>query len=208
MPGSRVIIAAKMDNSTTGEHSITCPRCRAAIETTGSVAPVKFCPFCGEKLLTPPPASPPKKGFCPSCGRVLSAPFDFCPSCGAQLTVAPAAAVQPDTYEEPPPTPAELASAQKAASAVGPATHAENTRLVTDPKLKKLYKQWAAYAELPEESLPVMERPRPVQPHKPQAEGLSGQVSSIIAGIPPLYIFIAAAVIVFLVLVLIIVIVA
>ncbi|MGI2335262.1 MAG: double zinc ribbon domain-containing protein [Dehalogenimonas sp.] len=190
-----------MSTADKGHNIVTCTRCRTNIDTAIAGGDVKFCPNCGNQLFTPPPQH--KTNYCPGCGKALSAPFDFCPGCGTRLNDEAVA----DKYTSPedyPPTPAELAAAKK--GFVPPPTAENSTghnQIVTDPKLKKLYKQWAAYSDLPEEAMPVMEKPRPVQaPHRPA----SFQLSGFLADIPPRYLFIGGVVIIALVLLLIIII--
>ncbi|ADJ26083.1 hypothetical protein Dehly_0778 [Dehalogenimonas lykanthroporepellens BL-DC-9] len=177
-----------------GHNIVTCTRCRTNIDTAVAGGDVKFCPNCGNRLFSPPPEH--KTVYCPGCGKPLSAPFDFCPGCGTELTGGKSTGgyVSPEDY---PPTPAELETARKGFVD----TSYEPKQVVTDPKLKKLYKQWSEYADLPEEALPVMEKPRPVhapRPHTPTRTGLS--LSGILAEIPPRYLFIGGIVILALIL--------
>ena len=185
-----------------GHNIVTCTRCRTNIDTAVAGGDVKFCPKCGNRLFSPPPEH--KTTYCPGCGKPLSAPFDYCPGCGTELTGAKSSGgyTSPEDY---PPTPAELEAAKKGFVD----TTYEPKQVVTDPKLKKLYKQWAAYSDLPEEAMPVMEKPRPVQaPHRHVPSGAGVSFSGILAEIPPRFLFAGAVVILALILILIIVIVA
>jgi hypothetical protein len=189
-----------MSTAEKGHNIVTCTRCRTNIDTAVAGGDVKYCPNCGGQLFTPPPQH--KTNYCPGCGKALSAPFDYCPGCGTRLN-GEAGADEHISPEDYPPTPAEMAAAKKGFIAPPAGPSAEHKQVVTDPKLKKLYKQWAAYSDLPEEALPVMEKPRPAQAprhHAPSGGGV--QLSGILADIPPRYLFIGAVVIIALILIL------
>ncbi|MEN8614365.1 zinc ribbon domain-containing protein [Dehalogenimonas sp. THU2] len=193
-----------MNASDMGDTKITCARCHTSIDTAASSVPTKFCPNCGNKLETPPAANPRSRAsFCPSCGKGLSAPFDYCPSCGVPLS-GPQESIRMEMPEETPPTPAEIAAAKKAPAAIASSAPGEERQIITDPKLKKLYKQWAAHSDLPEEAMPVMERPRPVPTPTPtyKAARSGFDRSSFLTDIPPIYLFIAGTIIVGLLLIL------
>lgn len=104
--------------------------------------------------------------------------------------------------------PGEIAAAKEAPSLVSAPLINEHRQVITDPKLKKLYKEWAVHSDLPEEALPIMERMRPttrtVIPSEKAAS--SFHLSSFMANIPPVYLFIAGTVFVSLILILAIVI--
>ncbi|TFG46855.1 MAG: hypothetical protein E4H31_00820 [Dehalococcoidia bacterium] len=185
-----------MNTAEKGHNIITCTKCHASIDTAVTGGSVKFCPACGTKLFTP--SHQTKTNYCPSCGKALSAPFDYCPGCGVQLN-GPGAPPHSEFSEDYPPTAAEIASAKKSFVPVSQEQSGELKQTITDPKLKKLYKQWAAYSDLPEEAMPVMERPRPVHsPHRPSAFPLSVFLTSI----QPTYLFIAGAILIALILIL------
>lgn len=102
-----------------------------------------------------------------------------------------------------------MAAARKPFIPTSQGQSGEPKPVVTDPKLKKLYKQWAAYSDLPEEALPVMEKPKPVKaPQHHSSTGAGVSLSGILAEIPPRFLFVGGIIIIALILILIIVIVA
>ena len=65
--------AASMPSPNTPEQ-IKCPKCNAAMKKGA-----KFCPECGEKVVTI------GKVNCPKCGKEIDAKTKFCPECGAKI---------------------------------------------------------------------------------------------------------------------------
>ncbi|AKG53740.1 hypothetical protein DGWBC_1085 [Dehalogenimonas sp. WBC-2] len=157
--------------------------------------------------MPPPSAFHQRVSFCPSCGKGLSAPFDYCPSCGVDLSNV-REAKQPEMIAAPPSAPGEVAASKTARSPLPARSVNEERQIITDPKLKKLYKQWAVHSDLPEDALPIMEHPRHVTQAfvPPEKVASSFQLSAFLAGIPPVYLFIAGTVFVALILILAIVI--
>lgn len=92
--------ASSLDDATSAKNKIRCPKCGKLVEEC-----VKFCPDCGEKIVSTvgtvkcskcgkdvpaaarfcPECGAPMKCSCPKCGKDVPAGAKFCPDCGEKL---------------------------------------------------------------------------------------------------------------------------
>jgi len=148
-----------------------CPSCANEIDESLFPAGLVFCPYCGTKL---PAGGQDRISFCPYCGQKLDSPTNFCPHCGQQLVAAGPA---------PP-------AKHEGKEFIGRATGALKRTFGHERKVRKLYRQWAAYADLPPEEIAKIEQ---TTLSTPPSEARSQQ------SIPILYILLGAAVLFFIV---------
>lgn len=118
-----------------------CPSCANEIDESLFPAGLVFCPYCGTKL----PAGGQDQdriSFCPYCGQKLDSPANFCPHCGQQLVAAG------------PAPPAKHEGKEFIVRTAG----ALKRTFGHERKVRKLYRQWAEYADLPPEEIPKIEQ--------------------------------------------------
>jgi rRNA maturation protein Nop10 len=134
-----------------------CPKCGEYVDRSMFNSDVTFCPFCGQDLNEALP--PVSLSFCPFCGQELIPGAVFCPKCGKKLAVKAKRREKqqcsPNTYhvydDEPSSGPSWF---QKTADSV--------TRFLTymfssERKTRRLYGQWAEYANLSPEEIQALE---------------------------------------------------
>ena len=133
-----------------------CPKCGEYIDRSMFTSDVTYCPYCGQDLeYTPPPVN---LAYCPYCGQELIPGAMFCPKCGKKLAVknkkrersVPSASTY-QTYEDEPSSPSWFKR-----------TSSNITRFLTymfssERKMRRLYGQWAEYADLSPEEIQALE---------------------------------------------------
>lgn len=128
-----------------------CPKCGEYIDRSIFASDVTFCPYCGQDLKQAPP--PVTLSYCPYCGQELVPGARFCPNCGKKLSLKVkrqdgVLAVGTADYQGGPPF------WRKALDSTA--------RLLTylftsERKTRRLYDQWAEYADLSPEEIKALE---------------------------------------------------
>ncbi len=107
-----------------------CSSCGKDIDRSRFPSNITFCPYCGDELRNADEANAMQ--FCPYCGERLIIQANFCPHCGKKLL-----------------TTQKSASVEK----TKPQAFIEHAG-----KLRKLYKQWVEYSNLPPEEIPEISK--------------------------------------------------
>lgn len=117
---------------------------------------VTYCPYCGQDLeYTPPPVN---LAYCPYCGQELIPGALFCPRCGKKLAIRSKkrerSAPPANTYQAYGDEPSNPSWFKRTANNV--------TRFLTymfssERKMRRLYGQWAEYADLSPEEIQALE---------------------------------------------------
>jgi len=119
-----------------------CPGCGKVIDEDRFSPDLTYCPHCGQDMKTAGDSN--RLLFCPYCGQKLSAQTNFCPHCGKKLILdeKPAERTISETLIE--------RTAKPIAKAI------RNT-FGRERQIRKLYKQWAEFSDLPPEEIPSMD---------------------------------------------------
>jgi len=132
-----------------------CPKCGEYIDRSMFAADVTYCPYCGQDLKAPPP--PVNLSYCPYCGQELVQGALYCPRCGKKL------AIKARKKESSQYTPLEKYEdyGEKKPSALKSGVDSV-TRFLTylfssERKMRRLYGQWAEYADLSPEEIKALE---------------------------------------------------
>jgi hypothetical protein len=132
-----------------------CPKCGEYIDRSMFNSSVTFCPFCGQDLKASPP--PVNLLFCPYCGHELICGARFCPGCGKSLEVKGKKKDREQYASD---------SSEINKSYGGPSVFhkmfSNITRSLTyifspERKMRRLYGQWAEYADLSPEEIKALE---------------------------------------------------
>jgi len=119
-----------------------CPSCGKDIDESRFSPDLTYCPYCGQDLKAVGETG--RLLFCPYCGQELSAQTNFCPHCGKKLTLA----------EKPTGQLRGKAFIERTAK---PIAKAIRNTFGRERKIRKLYNQWAEYAQLPPDEIPSMD---------------------------------------------------
>jgi len=127
-----------------------CLNCNREIDKSLFSEDLIYCPYCGQEMGSASIGE--KLQFCPYCGKKLTEQTSFCPHCGKKLAFAEGKAdgeqLVKDFIQEKAKTVEE--KAKTVAKAI------RNT-FGRERKIKKLYKQWAEFSNLPPEEVPTIE---------------------------------------------------
>ncbi len=122
-----------------------CSSCGKDIDRSRFPSNITFCPYCGDELRNADEANAMQ--FCPYCGERLIIQANFCPHCGKKLlTTQKSASVEktkPQAFIE---------------HAAKPVIESLNDNLGPERKLRKLYKQWVEFSNLPPEEIPEISK--------------------------------------------------
>jgi DNA-directed RNA polymerase subunit RPC12/RpoP len=133
-----------------------CPSCGKDIDESRFSKDLTYCPHCGQDLKAAGVTG--RLLFCPYCGQELSAQTNFCPNCGKKLLLDEKSTDQPrvKTFIE--------RTAKPIAKSI------RNT-FGRERKVRKLYKQWAEFSNLPPEEIPSMDDLREMSAEKKTQKG-------------------------------------
>ncbi len=131
-----------------------CPKCSEEIDRSIFSSDVAYCPYCGQDLNSGGPAV--NMSYCPYCGQELVAGARFCPNCGRKLALKPRRRIVRRFREE------------EGDEAAGPRqplykkifdSLAKNLAMIlsSERKTRRLYGQWAEYADLSPEEIRALE---------------------------------------------------
>lgn len=127
-----------------------CLNCEHEIDQSIFSQDLVFCPYCGQKLGLASVGE--KLQFCPYCGKKLTEQTNFCPHCGKKLALfeGKSHSNQPvrDLIEE---------KAKKVEEQAKTVAKAIKNTFGRERKIRKLYKQWAEFSDLPPEEIPSTE---------------------------------------------------
>ncbi len=133
-----------------------CPKCGEYIDRSMFSSEITFCPYCGHDLKSFPP--PVNLAYCPYCGQELIPGALFCPKCGKKL------ALKGRKREPSQPSPESYLYSSDAPSGSSwfQRTTDKITRFLTylfssERKMRRLYGQWAEYANLSPEEISALE---------------------------------------------------
>jgi DNA-directed RNA polymerase subunit RPC12/RpoP len=122
-----------------------CSSCGKDIDKTRSPSDITFCPYCGDELHDEHEENAMQ--FCPYCGEKLIIQASFCPHCGNKLLPGGRSTaskrIEAKTFIE---------------QAAKPIVDSIKDNLGPERKMKKLYKQWVAYSNLPPEQIPSIDK--------------------------------------------------
>ena len=127
-----------------------CQNCGKEIDGSLFSPDLTYCPYCGQEMRAAGEAG--RLQFCPYCGQKLLAQTNFCPHCGKKLLPAETKPAGEQTYKDLIEEKAKLV--EEKAKTVAKAIRNTFGR---ERKIRKLYKQWAEFAELPPEEIPSMD---------------------------------------------------
>jgi len=116
-----------------------CPHCGKDVDESLFPSGLTYCPYCGQNLQSSIREQVLDEiSFCPYCGEELSGKTNFCPHCGKELAMHKMAYHHAQESREP---------VERKAGRID----------IFGMKRKggKLYKQWAEYADLPPEEIPI-----------------------------------------------------
>jgi DNA-directed RNA polymerase subunit RPC12/RpoP len=133
-----------------------CPSCGKDIDESRFSKDLTYCPHCGQDLKAAGETG--RLLFCPYCGQELSAQTNFCPNCGKKLLLdeKPTGRLRAKAFIE--------RTAKPIAKAI------RNT-FGRERKVRKLYKQWAEFSNLPPEEIPSMDNLRDISVEKKTKKG-------------------------------------
>ncbi len=132
-----------------------CPKCGEYVDRSMFDSDVTFCPFCGQNLKAAPP--PVNLSYCPFCGQELIPGARFCPDCGKKLAVKTKKKSHAE-YHAP--------SEDYEEHYTGPSFFQKSVDKITkfftyafgpQRKMRRLYGQWAEYADLSPEEIQALE---------------------------------------------------
>jgi len=138
---------------------VKCPNCGRDIDKSAFAPGLTYCPYCGYNLQSSSEgAETDRMLFCPYCGQELISQANFCHHCGKKLM----------------PTEKKFPGRQKGKHLLErtakPVAKAIRGTSGQKRKIRKLYKQWAEYAELPREEIPPPETLREMPERKKMRE--------------------------------------
>jgi DNA-directed RNA polymerase subunit RPC12/RpoP len=113
-----------------------CSACGKDIDRSRFPSNITFCPFCGDELHDAHEDNAMQ--FCPYCGEKLIIQSSFCPYCGKKLLIrygnVSSKKMEARTFIE---------------HAAKPVVRSIKENLGPERKMRKLYKQWVEYSNLP-----------------------------------------------------------
>ena len=124
---------------------MTCSACGKEIDKSRFPSNITFCPYCGEELHDANEANVMQ--FCPYCGEKLIIQANFCPHCGNKLLVM-----------------GKTMSTQKVEHkdfiehTAKPVINTLKETFGPERKMRKLYKQWVDFSNLPPEEIPEINK--------------------------------------------------
>jgi predicted amidophosphoribosyltransferase len=122
-----------------------CPACGNNIDQERFSADLAFCPFCGQDVKAA--AAKSRLSFCPYCGQKLNEMTNFCPNCGKKLA---SQQFQPDKSPA-----AERSLAESFIERTAkPFVKSIRNSFGRERQMRKLYKQWAEFSDLPQDAIP------------------------------------------------------
>jgi len=132
-----------------------CLNCSRNVDKSLFPEDLTYCPYCGQEMGTASIGE--RLQFCPYCGKKLSEQTSFCPHCGKKLLSTEPRGGMPDIHN--------LKDIQQASkdfidSTAKPLAKKVRNVFGRERKVKKLYKQWAEFSNLPPEEIPTMEELR------------------------------------------------
>jgi predicted amidophosphoribosyltransferase len=116
-----------------------CHSCGKEIDESSFSPGLAYCPYCGQQL------EAARVQFCPYCGQKLAAETNFCPHCGKKLAPVKKKAIT------------EQAVRDFIEEKAKPIAKAIRSTLGRERKIRKLYKQWTEFSDLPQEEIPSMD---------------------------------------------------
>jgi DNA-directed RNA polymerase subunit RPC12/RpoP len=128
-----------------------CPSCGKDIDESRFSKDLTYCPYCRQNLKAAGETG--RLLFCPYCGQELSAQTNFCPHCGKKLL----------SDEKPTGQPRVKAFIERTAK---PIAKAIRNTFGRERKVRKLYKQWSEFSNLPPEEIPSMDDLRDISVEK------------------------------------------
>ncbi|MDD5604883.1 MAG: zinc ribbon domain-containing protein [Dehalococcoidales bacterium] len=133
-----------------------CPKCGEHIDRAMFASDVTFCPYCGQDLNDIQPSI--NLAYCPYCGQELVPGALFCPKCGKKLAVKSKRKERPQALSNN----FQVYSDQPAGSSGFKQIADKITRFLTylfssERKMRRLYGQWAEYADLSPEEIQALE---------------------------------------------------
>lgn len=136
-----------------------CTKCGELVDRSMFGSDVSFCPYCGQNLKIAPP--PINLAYCPYCGQELIAGARFCPSCGKNLVVKNRKKAQPQAYSGYTAATEDYNEASQESSVIkkgfDSVTRALTYAFSPERKMRRLYGQWAEYADLSPEEIQALE---------------------------------------------------
>ncbi|UCE97366.1 MAG: zinc ribbon domain-containing protein [Dehalococcoidia bacterium] len=127
-----------------------CLNCNHEIDISIFSQDLSYCPYCGQELGSASIGE--KLQFCPYCGKKLTEQTNFCPHCGKKLALSGR----------------KLHGNQLVRNLIGEKAKKVEVQAKTvakaikntfgrERKIRKLYKQWADFSDLPPEEIPSVE---------------------------------------------------
>ncbi len=138
-----------------------CASCGKEIDPSRFPSNITFCPFCGDELHSEDDAN--AMLFCPYCGEKLIIHASFCPHCGKKLLIQGKAASSGGGEAR--------AKIQQAAK---PVIESIKENIGPERRMRKLYKQWIEYSNLPPEEIPSINKDIEER-NKPKEEEVYGK---------------------------------
>jgi len=132
-----------------------CPKCGEYIDRSMFASDVAYCPYCGQDLKTPPP--PVNLSYCPYCGQELIQGALYCPRCGKKLAIK---SRKKDSFGYAPSEKDEIYTEKKPSvlkKGAGSVTRFLTYLFSSERKMRRLYGQWAEYADLSPEEIKALE---------------------------------------------------
>jgi primosomal protein N' len=126
-----------------------CPACGNVIDKARFSSDLTYCPHCGQDIKAAADTS--RLHFCPYCGQKLASLTNFCPHCGKKLILE----------KKPAGHHARESLIERTAK---PITKVIRNTFGRERQIRKLYKQWAEFSNLPQEEIPSMEDLRDMSP--------------------------------------------
>ncbi|MFA5629233.1 MAG: zinc ribbon domain-containing protein [Dehalococcoidales bacterium] len=123
-----------------------CSSCGKEIDKKRFPANITFCPYCGDELHDS--EDPNALQFCPYCGEKLIIQSKFCPHCGKKLLAG----------ESPAPAPRKPEGKSFIEQTAKPVIESLKESFGPERKMRKLYKQWIEYSNLPPEEIPSINK--------------------------------------------------
>ena len=137
-----------------------CSSCGKDIDKSRFPSNITFCPFCGDELHSADDESDMQ--FCPFCGEKLIIRASFCPHCGKKLLIAGKSS-----------SPQRVEPKALIRHAAKPVIESIKENLGPERKMRKLYKQWIEYSNLPPEEIPSINKDIEER-NSPKEEEVSG----------------------------------
>jgi predicted RNA-binding Zn-ribbon protein involved in translation (DUF1610 family) len=139
------------------EALMDCPKCGEYIDRSMFTSDVTYCPYCGQDLKEPTPQV--NLAYCPYCGQELIPGALFCPKCGKKLAARTRRKERPQNldaktylvYEDQSSGPSWFKRA------CGNITRFLTYMFSSERKMRRLYGQWAEYADLSPEEIQALE---------------------------------------------------